>query len=147
MGKAYTEKLKDPRWQKKRLEVLERDNWACQSCGDDESTLHIHHRKYIPDKDPWDISKDFLITLCKECHESEKEKWSDYSSGFISALKETFLGEHLYALLNGFLHIHIVQHPDITASTLEWALKNPEVMKDLQEKFFDHIEEKSKRKQ
>ena len=31
---GYSEKLKDPRWQKKRLEILERDNFRCQYCGD-----------------------------------------------------------------------------------------------------------------
>ncbi len=27
----YASKLKDPRWQKKRLEILQRDDFACQS--------------------------------------------------------------------------------------------------------------------
>jgi hypothetical protein len=35
----YSDKLKDPRWQKKRLEVFERDGWCCQCCGDSESPL------------------------------------------------------------------------------------------------------------
>jgi len=30
---TYKEKLLDPRWQKKRLEVLERDGWACRALG------------------------------------------------------------------------------------------------------------------
>ena len=42
----YAEKLKDPRWQKKRLEILERDAWVCQKCFDTKSTLHVHHRIY-----------------------------------------------------------------------------------------------------
>jgi hypothetical protein len=25
----YSDKLKDPRWQKKRLQIMERDNWCC----------------------------------------------------------------------------------------------------------------------
>lgn len=31
----YKEKLKDPRWQKKRLQIFERDDWCCQKCGDE----------------------------------------------------------------------------------------------------------------
>ena len=35
---TYKQKLKDPRWQKKRLKVLERDDWKCTrletDCGD-----------------------------------------------------------------------------------------------------------------
>jgi len=46
----YSEKLKDPRWQKKRLKVLERDNWECKQCGEKEETLHIHHLLYDKDK-------------------------------------------------------------------------------------------------
>ena len=38
------EKYKDPRWQKKRLKILERDKWACQLCDGKEKTLHIHHK-------------------------------------------------------------------------------------------------------
>lgn len=65
---TYSEKLKDPRWQKKRLEILERDKFTCQLCGDDETTLHVHHKKYFKNKEPWDINNKYLITLCKYCH-------------------------------------------------------------------------------
>lgn len=63
---TYAEKLQDPRWQKKRLEVLQRDHWTCKLCGDAESTLHIHHIKY--NNNPWDADLDDLITYCKHCH-------------------------------------------------------------------------------
>jgi|WetSurMetagenome_2_1015567.scaffolds.fasta_scaffold161764_2 hypothetical protein len=66
----YYEKLKDPRWQKKRLEILERDEWSCRNCGDHETTLHVHHIFYLPKNDPWEISNGFLITLCEKCHKS-----------------------------------------------------------------------------
>ena len=64
----YSEKLKDPRWQKKRLEILERDRWTCKSCGEKEKTLHVHHIFYFPKKDPWEIHNGFLITFCEDCH-------------------------------------------------------------------------------
>lgn len=74
----YLEKLKDPRWQKKRLEVFERDGWRCKSCGTKEKTLHLHHLFYFKDKDPWDINNGFLLTLCEECHQpSGDECWSE----------------------------------------------------------------------
>ena len=66
--KTYLEKLKDPRWQKKRLEILERDNWTCKACGETEKTLHVHHIFYFPKKEPWEIENGFLITLCENCH-------------------------------------------------------------------------------
>lgn len=44
---SYSEKLKDPRWQKKRLEVMESNEFCCEMCGDNESTLHVHHKEYL----------------------------------------------------------------------------------------------------
>lgn len=63
---TYAKKLLDPRWQKKRLQILERDMWSCRLCGDSISTLHVHHKKYKGD--PWDVNNDDLITYCKYCH-------------------------------------------------------------------------------
>lgn len=67
---AYSEKLRDPRWQKKRLEVLNRDEWKCQDCGAADKTLHVHHCLYIYGLDPWNYAADELRTLCEECHEA-----------------------------------------------------------------------------
>lgn len=64
---TYAEKLLDPRWQKKRLIILERDKWTCRMCYDSETTLHIHHLSYTGN-DPWDSPDDQLTTLCKHCH-------------------------------------------------------------------------------
>lgn len=63
----YSEKLKDPRWQKKRLEILQRDNFTCQLCEDKTTTLHIHHKKYTGE--PWEAPEEDLVTLCEHCHE------------------------------------------------------------------------------
>ena len=64
---TYSEKLKDPRWQKKRLQILERDGWECQNCFDKESTLTVHHKKYTTDY-IWEEPDQNLITLCERCH-------------------------------------------------------------------------------
>jgi hypothetical protein len=63
---TYSEKLRDPRWQKKRLEILNRDGFACCLCGDKETELHVHHDKYYGN--PWQAKNDDLQTLCKHCH-------------------------------------------------------------------------------
>lgn len=65
---TYSEKLRDPRWQKKRLDILSRDNFTCQCCGDTETELNVHHKKYKKGKEPWDYPNNFLETLCKHCH-------------------------------------------------------------------------------
>jgi len=65
---TYAEKLKDPRWQKKRLKVFERDNWRCVYCNDENLTLHIHHERY-EGNNPWDTPDEYLKTVCSPCHE------------------------------------------------------------------------------
>lgn len=62
----YSEKLRDPRWQKKRLEILERDGFACRACKDKSTELHIHHESYSGN--PWEAHQDRLRTYCKHCH-------------------------------------------------------------------------------
>lgn len=73
----YSEKLKNPKWQKKRLEILQRDNFRCFNCLDENSTLNVHHDVYLG-KEPWDTPSECLTTLCDYCHtfEHELEKYS-----------------------------------------------------------------------
>jgi hypothetical protein len=68
---TYAEKLKDPRWQKKRLEIMELDGWKCRFCGDADSTLHTHHLYYVSGRKPWEYSNDALVCLCCNCHEKQ----------------------------------------------------------------------------
>ena len=64
----YSEQIKHPKWQKKRLEIMKRDRFTCKLCGDKETQLHIHHKEYINGNDPWDYDNKLLITLCEDCH-------------------------------------------------------------------------------
>ena len=73
---SYSEKLRDPRWQKKRLCVMQRDGFACRDCGDADSTLHVHHC-YYEKGDPWQTDEKFLLTLCENCHEARGELEAD----------------------------------------------------------------------
>lgn len=66
--KTYAEKLKDPRWQRKRLEIMQRDEFACTHCGDVGSTLNVHHLYYKKGRDPWEYDDEVLITVCESCH-------------------------------------------------------------------------------
>jgi len=73
MAKSYAEKLKDPRWQQKRLEILERDEWKCTECGTEEEILQVHHVIYLKELEPWDYEDSFYKTLCKTCHNNRHE--------------------------------------------------------------------------
>ena len=73
MSKSYADKLRDPRWQKKRLEIMERDGFSCRSCKNKERTLNVHHLKYEKGKEPWEYEESEMVTLCEGCHEQVKE--------------------------------------------------------------------------
>jgi hypothetical protein len=73
MGKSYKKLLRDPRWQKKRLKVLERAGWKCERCGNGEEELHVHHTFYDGRK-PWKYPKTSLECLCKACHNAEHDE-------------------------------------------------------------------------
>lgn len=59
-------RYKSPKWQKKRLEVMSRDQWRCVACLDANQTLHVHHKRY--DGELWDVDLEDLQTLCEPCH-------------------------------------------------------------------------------
>lgn len=91
----YRAKFKDPRWQKKRLAILERDGFSCQLCGNTEDTLHVHHRYYVGNKDPWDYEEEALITLCEECHEVESKTIKDAEKALAKAFRSKFFAHDL----------------------------------------------------
>ena len=64
----YQEKMKDPRWQAKRILILKRDNYTCQMRGEINKELHVHHTQYFSYLEPWDYPDLFLVTFCKDCH-------------------------------------------------------------------------------
>ncbi len=63
----YGEQLKHPKWQKRRLEILQRDGWKCVSCENGDEELHVHHTSYM-DESPWEYPDDCLVSLCHICH-------------------------------------------------------------------------------
>ena len=84
--KSFEEQIKDPRWQKRRLEIMQRDEFTCQMCGDKESTLHVHHIKYVSGRNYWEYNDWEMITLCAECHSAEHSAKVDFINGIISDL-------------------------------------------------------------
>jgi hypothetical protein len=68
---SYSDLLRDPRWQRKRLEVMQRAGFACELCGDTRTTLNVHHTQYVRGRDPWDYPAAELRCLCEPCHGRE----------------------------------------------------------------------------
>lgn len=115
---TYLQKLQDPRWQKKRLEILKRDSFKCRDCGSEEKTLHVHHSLYQKG-DPWETHENFLRTCCADCHTQRQvieREIREYISGMSCATPIPKLMEVLDTLhraQRGGLHCRIVAvNPD-----------------------------------
>ncbi len=59
--------LKSEEWHKKRYVVLKRDNWQCVNCG--ARATQVHHKKYAK-KNIGKEPIDWLVSVCKPCHDS-----------------------------------------------------------------------------
>ena len=59
-----------PKWQKRRLEIMQRDGFRCLRCGADDVTLNVHHRRYITGRKIWEYDDEDLGTFCQPCHET-----------------------------------------------------------------------------
>jgi hypothetical protein len=70
---TYAEKLKDPRWQRRRLEILSKNNFTCERCDSTTNSLHIHHCYYERGLQPWEYPDSALKCLCENCHGSRQE--------------------------------------------------------------------------
>ena len=84
---TYWELLKDPRWQKVRLKKLEAAEWLCEACYDAETTLSVHHKRYVKGRKPWEYESHELVVLCQPCHEMEHEA-KDQRSELIAHLHQ-----------------------------------------------------------
>lgn len=104
---SYSDQLKDPRWQKKRLYILQRDEFACKTCGDNTSTLHIHHKLYENSKNVWDYDNDLLITLCENCH----KYLTDETNNCITKIRLNFIDSDKLAELNKVIDMLITMNP------------------------------------
>jgi len=118
----YSEKLKSPKWQKKRLEILQRDNFTCQICTDSETELHVHHKKYTGE--PFEAPAEDLITLCKCCHKAETFA-NKNTMTVISAFKKG--GDYFAKLSNNSLYIlkSSINFSDDSITEIEMQVMNP----------------------
>ncbi len=69
---TYSERLADPRWQRRRLELYQRDNFECQHCSRGDQQLEIHHAYYVSGRSPWHYPGASLRTLCNGCHKIQQ---------------------------------------------------------------------------
>lgn len=101
----YSDQLKHPLWQRRRLEIMQRDEFACQVCFDKDSTLHVHHKHYIKGRMAWEYADDELVTLCEPCHgfaHEESEAWKQ----LLAKLRTDgpYSTGEAFALISGWAH-------------------------------------------
>ena len=102
---TYQQALRDPRWQKKRLEILEKAKFTCESCGESKKELHVHHLIYRRGKLPWEYEDPDLFCLCSSCHEAFGQSKETLENTIISYI-HCMTCEHqfdVYTMLFSFL--------------------------------------------
>jgi hypothetical protein len=73
MAMTYGEQLRHPNWQRKRLERMQAANFECENCGDKETTLNVHHKRYVRGRKVWEYENWELEVLCENCHGHKHE--------------------------------------------------------------------------
>ena len=73
----YGKKLTSPLWQRRRLEIMQRDDFKCYFCGNATKQLEIHHVVYLRKAEPWDYEDEHLVCLCHDCHAEEERMKSE----------------------------------------------------------------------
>lgn len=141
---SYSEKLKDPRWQKKRLEILSRDEFTCVTCGDKESTLNVHHRFYIKHNEPWDYPSWSLVTLCESCRKEETDSLRAEKALLLEAMSRCgATSSEFNDIACSFAHHFEWGLDERFFSALSWAISRPY---DLIAEYFAYLEMRSKTK-
>lgn len=108
---TYQEKLKDHRWIMKANDVKLRDNYTCQKCGCGDR-LEVHHVRYLRFTEPWNYPDNYLITLCRNCHQEETDDLKILDSKIESMLTSGFFGKDVLCRFNVSFHPRIDKESD-----------------------------------
>lgn len=84
---------------------MQRDDFTCTNCGSNIKELQIHHLDYEPGKEPWEYPKEFLSTLCSECHAKEKGR-EKHEEMLIQSLRISAFHVDDIVKLSTLLHFH-----------------------------------------
>lgn len=105
---TYQDQIKSPLWQKKRLEIMEKDNFTCQICGDKETTLNVHHLHYKQGNLIHEYDDKCLITLCENCHKNEYDWQNMKLKDFCEDLMD--YNFTMFEIMSVLSTIHIDKH-------------------------------------
>lgn len=123
----YTNLLKDPRWQKKRLEIMSRDQFKCTKCEDETEMLVVHHKYYDKARMPWEYPDKSLLTLCSSCHSQYHKDEREIIEGIIDNFKRSdFSLTDIWSLSNYMKRIDFIQPDERFISALKVILDDKE---------------------
>ena len=137
----YKEKLKDPRWQKKRLEIMQRDNFTCQICGATDKPLVVHHKSYKRcHGEPWRCPDSDLITICEDCHDNEHKRLPEKplfnnTKKSITMTKNEFILKTIISMAGGNDVVDIVLATCLTNRQINRIIEDAQRIADATEMF------------
>jgi hypothetical protein len=148
---SYQEKLTDPRWQRKRLEILQDRDWTCEECFDTTEELHVHHRVYFPHRDPWDYPDFCYCVLCKTCHEelrldleSGVNRGADFIASFLKQYSKFHFNDSSLGLVSEGLHGFFYHAPTVAPPTFfdvfALAMSNEDIVELMFDHFLEHLD-------
>lgn len=129
--KTYAQKLLDPRWQRKRLEILQKADFTCNGCHATEETLHVHHVHYKKGAEPWDYDDEDLVALCHKCHlAAEEEKTevlkmltNEFTSSLLYEIRTHSLSMVFYGLTAAFNTLSDVKKTSAKIQEMEESMQ------------------------
>ena len=94
----YSELFKDPRWQKRRLTIMNRAGFLCERCESDDKTLNVHHLYYKKGAKPWEYPDELLVCWCERCHKTH-HTFMEKAQTALAILSGRFMPEVIYGLI------------------------------------------------
>lgn len=129
----YKDQLKHPQWQRKRLEILNRDDFTCQYCEDKETELHVHHKIYKNGKKAWEYPLSDYVSMCSYCHESIhiiKDTFGkiDYNKLLVRKMPKWATGEYQLVFLHKELFFVFTADPELKKIIAAYVLSHDKIM-------------------
>lgn len=89
MKRSYQEKLRDSKWQERRLRLLDKAQWKCDLCDCERPSagLQVHHPVYLTGLDPWEYPDELVTVLCEPCHIQRQAIERDFFARVAAAIK------------------------------------------------------------
>lgn len=100
---SYADQLKHPNWQRKRLESLQAADFQCSECSDKETTLHVHHKRYVKGRMAWEYEQSELKVLCETCHKNTHTAQEKLEILLREDFKQMPVSGFAFGFLTGFL--------------------------------------------